>query len=39
MFAALPRRLPGLHLAVPVEELRLRTDVFTGGLEALPVAW
>ena len=39
MFAALPRRLPGLRLAVPVQELRLRTDVFTGGLEALPVAW
>jgi cytochrome P450 len=39
VFAALPRRLPGLHLAVPVQELRLRTDVFTGGLEALPVAW
>ena len=33
------RRLPGLRLAVPIEQLRLRQHLLTGGLEALPVAW
>jgi pentalenolactone synthase len=33
------RRLPALELAVPVEELRLRDDLLTGGLAELPVAW
>jgi cytochrome P450 len=39
VFTALPIRLPTLHLAVPVEQLRLRTDLLTGGLTALPVSW
>ena len=30
---------PGLRLAVPVTELRLREERLTGGLTALPVAW
>lgn len=33
------RRLPDLRLAVPMEELRLRDHLTSGGLEALPVAW
>jgi pentalenolactone synthase len=33
------RRFPSLRLAIPPEELRLRDDLFTGGLQALPVAW
>jgi len=39
VFGALFHRVPTLQLAVPVEELRLRDDVFTGGLAALPVTW
>ena len=33
------RRLPGLHLAVPPEELRWRATPTFRRLEALPVAW
>ncbi|GLZ81628.1 cytochrome P450 [Actinorhabdospora filicis] len=33
------RRLPGLDLAVPLEELPLRKGVVVGGLEKLPVTW
>jgi pentalenolactone synthase len=39
VFTALPRRLPGVQLAVPLAELRLRTDTLIGGLTALPVQW
>ena len=39
VFTALPRRFPTLQLAVPFEELQLRTDVLIGGLAALPVRW
>ncbi|MGH3829999.1 MAG: cytochrome P450 [Pseudonocardiaceae bacterium] len=39
VFTALPRRFPTLELAVPLEELRLRADLLTGGLTALPVRW
>ncbi|MET9819088.1 cytochrome P450 [Streptomyces sp. NPDC006355] len=33
------RRLPGLRLAVPLEELRFRHDMVTYGLHELPVTW
>jgi cytochrome P450 len=33
------RRLPGLRLAVPVEELRFRGDMSIYGVHALPVGW
>ncbi|MGW0475692.1 cytochrome P450 [Streptomyces coeruleorubidus] len=33
------RRLPGLRLAVPLEELRLRHDMAVYGVRELPVAW
>jgi cytochrome P450 len=33
------RRLPGLRLAVPVEELRFREDMSIYGVHELPVAW
>lgn len=39
MFRALPARFPSLRPAVPRADLRLRTDVLTGGLRALPVTW
>lgn len=39
VFSALPRRFPSLQLAVPLDELQLRTDVLIGGLSALPVTW
>lgn len=39
VFTALPRRFPTLELAVPVDQLRLRADVLTGGLVELPVTW
>jgi pentalenolactone synthase len=32
-------RLPSLRLAVPMEELRVRDHLTSGGLEALPVVW
>jgi len=39
VFSRLVRRLPGLRLAVPYEQLRLRQGLLTGGLEELPVTW
>ena len=33
------RRLPGLRLAVPFEELPFRYDMFVYGVDALPVTW
>ncbi|WP_042387309.1 cytochrome P450 [Streptacidiphilus melanogenes] len=33
------RRLPGLRLAVPAEQIRYRTDAAVYGVEELPVAW
>jgi pentalenolactone synthase len=37
--AQLVRRFPTMRLAVPVEELTVRSDVLTGGLVDLPVVW
>ena len=39
VFARLFQRLPALRLAVPMGELVVRTDLLTGGLTELPVAW
>ncbi len=39
LFATLADRLPTLRLAVPLEDLRPRTNLLTGGLHALPVTW
>jgi pentalenolactone synthase len=39
VFGTLFRRFPGLRLAVPIDQLRLRSDLLTGGLTALPVVW
>lgn len=39
VFGALFDRFPGLALAVPAEELKLRTELLTGGLAELPVTW
>lgn len=33
------RRLPGLKLAVPFEELSFKRDMYVYGLHALPVSW
>ncbi|MGW0736592.1 cytochrome P450 [Streptomyces sp. NPDC002851] len=38
-FGRLVPRFPEIRLAVPVEELRVRGDVLTGGLVELPVTW
>jgi cytochrome P450 len=38
-FAELVRRLPNLRLAVPADEIPLRTDMITFGVHSLPVAW
>ncbi len=38
-FATLLRRLPGLHLAAPVESLRWHTHPIMRGLHHLPVTW
>jgi pentalenolactone synthase len=32
-------RFPSMRLAVPVDELRVRADLLTGGLTGIPVAW
>ncbi|MCO5975061.1 pentalenolactone synthase [Actinoallomurus soli] len=39
VFERLFRRLPDLRLAVPVESLRWREDLLTGGFEELPVTF
>lgn len=39
VFGALFQRFPTLRLAVPVEELRPRSHLLTGGLTELPVTW
>jgi cytochrome P450 len=39
VFGTLFRRFPTLGLAVPIEELRTRRDLLTGGLVELPVRW
>ena len=33
------RRLPDLHLAVPLEEIKFRSDMSIYGVHELPVAW
>lgn len=38
-FAKLLEAFPGLRLAVPPEEVPLRTDMFIYGVDSLPVAW
>lgn len=38
-FGGLLRRFPGLRLAVPADEVRLRTDMNIYGVHALPVTW
>ncbi|MGH2354921.1 MAG: cytochrome P450 [Chloroflexota bacterium] len=39
VFGTLFQRFPTLRLAVPVEELRPRSHLLTGGLTTLPVTW
>jgi pentalenolactone synthase len=39
VFARLPGRFPSLRLAVPLEQIAVRRDLLTGGLETLPVTW
>jgi pentalenolactone synthase len=39
VFARLVPRFPTLRLAVPLEQLRVRSNVLTGGLFELPVTW
>ncbi|EWM14910.1 cytochrome P450 [Kutzneria sp. 744] len=38
-FEGLLRRFPSLRLAVPVDEVRLRTDMTIYGVHELPVTW
>jgi cytochrome P450 len=38
-FSHLLAHLPGLRLAVPAEQVRMRDDMFIYGVEALPVTW
>ncbi len=39
VFSQLLARFPGMRLAVPVEQLRVRSGTLTGGLTSLPVEW
>lgn len=39
LFTMLPARFPTLRPAVPVEELRTKTNLIFGGLTELPVTW
>ena len=38
-FSHLLAALPGLRLAVPVEQVRMRDDMFIYGVKELPVSW
>jgi cytochrome P450 len=38
-FSRLLADLPGLRLAVPGEQVRMRDEMFIYGVEALPVTW
>ncbi|WP_410673929.1 cytochrome P450 [Amycolatopsis sp. cmx-4-68] len=39
VFGSLFRRFPGLRLAVPVDELEIRSNRVTGGVDRVPVLW
>jgi pentalenolactone synthase len=39
VFERLVPRFPTLTLAIPIEQLRTRDDLLTGGLAELPVTW
>jgi cytochrome P450 len=39
VFSQLPARFPNVRLNVPIQQLRLRHDTVTGGLNELPVEW
>ena len=39
VYETLFRRIPGLRLAVPLDELPVKNDAFVYGLHALPVTW
>ncbi|WP_103349013.1 cytochrome P450 [Amycolatopsis sp. CA-128772] len=39
VFGSLFRRFPGLRLAVGLDELRIRTNRVTGGVDRVPVLW
>jgi cytochrome P450 len=39
MFAAILRRLPGLALAVPLDQVRFKDDMQIYGIHNLPVTW
>ncbi|MEV7099547.1 cytochrome P450 [Amycolatopsis sp. NPDC051045] len=39
VFGSLFRRFPGLRLAVGVDELQVRTNRVTGGVDRVPVLW
>jgi cytochrome P450 len=38
-FGALLRRFPTLRLAIPADEVRLKTDMNIYGVHELPVSW
>jgi hypothetical protein len=39
VFRNLFRRIPGLHLAIPMADLPFKADSFVYGVHELPVAW
>ena len=39
VFERLFRRFPGLRVAVPLDELKVRTHLLTGGFAEVPVTW
>ena len=39
VYAAILRRLPNLHLAVPLDQIRFKHDMQIYGVHNLPVAW
>jgi pentalenolactone synthase len=39
VFSQLIPRFPGMHLAVPADQITLQTGLLTGGLTELPVTW
>jgi cytochrome P450 len=39
VFSRLIPRLPSLRLAVPLDHIKIRSDLLTGGVTTLPVTW
>ncbi|MET0418321.1 MAG: cytochrome P450, partial [Actinoplanes sp.] len=39
VYAGIARRMPGLRLATPLEDIRFKSDMAVYGVHELPVTW